>query len=209
VRADAKATGAAATTTAPTGDKATASGGFIQGVIADQQSGEKLAGVTVVASSPTTSPPTAITDEDGAYRIAVPPGTYTLTFYYLEVTVERQGVSVARAKTTPVSQKLDTRGAGGEAIRITSSAPIIDQTTTHTGVTLDRNYQGNIPGRTFRATLQSVPGSTGGGDAPKQPPPIQLGDEKLKAIAARVVKDRRDVVVEVYGQPGQEAQVKM
>jgi hypothetical protein len=36
---------------------------------------------------------------------------------------------------------------------------------------------------------------------------VKQGDEKLAAIAARVVKDRRDVVVEVYGRPGAEKQL--
>ena len=46
--------------------------------------------------------------------------------------------------------------------------------------------------------------------AGSQPSPVKQGDEKLKAIAARVIKDKRDVVIEVHGGTGtaQKAQAR-
>jgi hypothetical protein len=212
--------------------------GSLQGRVTDAKSGEKLAGVTVVASSPAMpNPQTAITDEGGFYSIVnLPPGSYQVTFYYADVTVERSGVTVAKGKATPVFQKLKQDGRGGEMITISGSAPSIDPTSTTQGITINKNYTKNIPttGRTFGGTLGAAAGSqrgktrTGGAmgddfggfehtdpnsdytrssETSSSPPPqssIKRGDDKLKAIVAKVQKDKRDVVVEVHGLPGTE-----
>src|SRR5574337_1139248 len=70
--------------------------GAIQGQVTDANSGEKLAGVTVIVTSPAMQgTQTAISDENGFYKIAeLPPGEYLVTFYYAHITLERQGVGV-------------------------------------------------------------------------------------------------------------------
>jgi Ca-activated chloride channel family protein len=140
--------------------------GNIQGVVKDKETGEPLAGVTVVVtSSAMKGTQTAITDENGLYKITgLPPGVYLVTFYYLEVTIERSNVSVGASKTTPVFVKIDTKKSGGEVIKISDSAPTIDPTSTTQGITIDRNYIKNIPvpGRTFHSTLGAAGGAGGG-----------------------------------------------
>ncbi len=142
--------------------------GSIQGVVKDQATGDPLAGVTVVVtSSALHGTQTAITDERGAYRIGeLPPGTYLVTFFYLDLTIERRNVMVAVNKTTPVFQKLDGGKAGGEVISIRDSSPPIDPTSTRQGITIDRNYIKNIPipGRTFNGVPRV-------GTQPLPPPP--------------------------------------
>ena len=144
--------------------------GAIQGAVTDSKTGEKLAGVTVVVTSPSLSgPQTAITDEAGFYKInELPPGSYLVTFYYLDVTVERAGITVGVNKTTPVFQKLNTNSSGGEVIKIQDSVPTIDPTSTRQGITLQNNYIKNVPvpGRTFQSTLGSAAGSQYDGDVP-------------------------------------------
>src|SRR5688500_14217044 len=80
-----------------------ATSGAIQGVVADAASGEPFAGVTVVATSPALQgTQSAFTDADGVYKITnLPPGTYTVTFYYAESTTRRTNVVVSINKTTP------------------------------------------------------------------------------------------------------------
>src|SRR5512139_1338376 len=80
-----------------------ATSGAIQGVITDSKSGEKLAGVTVTVTSPSLQgAQTAITDENGFFKISeLPPGEYLVTYYYLEITVERSGITVGVNKVTP------------------------------------------------------------------------------------------------------------
>ncbi len=186
--------------------------GVVQGVVTDPGSGEKLAGVTVVATGPgLREAQSAITDDSGTYMLVnLPAGTYTLTFYYSDVTVERSNVVIAKGKVTAVSQKLKAAGAG-EVVKITGSAPTIDVASTSQGITVSTNYSKNVPtNRTFGAALGSAAGSSGdaygtsSGSQPKPPSDIKRGDDKLKAIVAKVTKDKRDVVIEVHGAPGSE-----
>ena len=131
--------------------------GAIQGVITDSRSSEKLAGVTVTVTSPSLQgAQTAITDDNGFFKISeLPPGEYLITYYYLEITVERSGITVGVNKVTPGHQKLDQSKAGGETVKIEDSAPTIDPTSTTQGITIDKNYIKNIPvpGRTFESAL--------------------------------------------------------
>jgi hypothetical protein len=190
--------------------------GKIQGVVSDKRSGDKLPGVTVTATgSGIIGAATLITDESGAYSFEnLPAGKYVITYYYSDVAIERT-LDVAAGKTVPAFQKIDQGRSRGETIQITASAPTIDPTSTTTGVTIDKNYTKSIPvpGRTFQDAMGSAPGGHAAGApsrtrssssqsdshvAPSAPPLVKQGDEKLKAIAMRVVKDKRDVVVEVH-----------
>src|ERR1051325_11271942 len=121
--------------------------GAIQGTITDEATGENLVGVTIVVSSPVLqNAQTAISDENGFYKIAeLPPGSYLVTFYYAKLTVERSGVTVSVSKTTPVFQKLKLSAATGEIVKIIDTAPAIDPTSTTQGITLDKSYLRNIP----------------------------------------------------------------
>jgi outer membrane receptor protein involved in Fe transport len=139
--------------------------GAIQGVVTDQATGEKLAGVIVTVTSPALQgAQTTSTDEAGAYKISpLPPGEYTVTFYYLAIRLERKGVSVGVNRTTPVFQQLDEAQAGGEVVTVIDSAPAIDPTSTTQGITIDKSYIKNVPvpGRTFEAALGAAAGSQG------------------------------------------------
>ncbi len=137
--------------------------GAIQGVITDAMSGDALVGVTVVATSQGNATQTAITDDNGAYKITeLAPGEYLVTFYYLDITLERP-VRVGLQKVTPVYQKLDPSTAKGEVVRIEGGAPTIDPTSTAQGITIDKNYLKNIPvpGRSFESALGAAAGSQG------------------------------------------------
>lgn len=114
--------------------------GAIFGTARDAKTGELLAGVTVTAFARDAAQ-TAITDEDGYYQITdLPPDVYTVTFYYLDSTLEHAGVAVAARKSTPVYTKL-----------YTSPEP---------GITIDQEYVRNIPvpSRTFEGVLGEAAG---------------------------------------------------
>ncbi|MGE0403224.1 MAG: carboxypeptidase-like regulatory domain-containing protein [Kofleriaceae bacterium] len=200
----------------------TAGTSAITGTVVDKRTGEKLAGVTVTASSKGGEIQTSLTDEHGRYSISLPAGTYTLTFYYADLTVERSNVKVNGSKPTLVAQNLDTSRSRGEVVKITDSAPTIDPTSTTQSVSVNGGYVRNVPvpGRTFEGAVGSAAGSAGdsvrmrqqdfGGFDPRVPSdyheeytpppprnPVKEGDEKLAAIAAKVIKDKRDVLVEV------------
>ncbi len=145
----------------------TATTGAIQGVVSDKTNGEPLAGVTVTVTSPSLQgAQTAITDDKGFFKITeLPPGEYLVTYYYLEITVERSGLTVGVNKVTPGHQKLDQGKAGGEVVKIQDSAPTIDPTSTTQGITIDKNYIKNVPvpGRTFESALGAAAGSQNDG----------------------------------------------
>jgi len=142
--------------------------GAIQGVVTDASSGDGLAGVTVVVTSPALQgTQSALTDGQGVYKITnLPPGTYSATFYYgSDITVRRNNIVVSINKTTPGYVKLNASQAGGEVIVIDDKAPTIDVTSSKQGVTLDQDYTRNIPvpGRTFEDALGAAAGSSGDG----------------------------------------------
>jgi hypothetical protein len=87
-----------------------AGGNTIHGRIHDSQSGEPLAGVTVVVTSPALAQTqTAITDDDGYYKIVeLPAGDYLVTLYYLDHTVEHPNVRVSAIRSAVVDDDMDT-----------------------------------------------------------------------------------------------------
>ncbi|HET9986896.1 MAG TPA: carboxypeptidase regulatory-like domain-containing protein, partial [Kofleriaceae bacterium] len=184
------------TTAAPT------NGGTITGVLTDKKTGEKLAGATVVVTSPALQgEQVAISDEQGSYRInALPPGNYMVTFYYGDSTTQHPNVSVRDKQVAQVAQKLDqSQASKGEVIQITASAPMIEQSTMATGIVVDKDYIKSLPppGRTFDSALGAAAGSTGDSyAAPPPPPPVRQGDQKLEAIAKQIAKTPKDIVIE-------------
>jgi hypothetical protein len=148
-------------------DAQSSTSGAIQGTVADEATGESLVGVTIVVTSPALqNPQTAISDENGFYKIAdLPSGNYLVTFYYAKLTIERSGVVVGINKTTPVFQRLKLSQATGEIVKITDTAPAIDPTSTTQGITIDKDYLKNVPvpGRTFESALGAAAGSQGDG----------------------------------------------
>jgi Carboxypeptidase regulatory-like domain len=200
-------------TRSPEGKAAAKLAGALGGVITDQKSGAALPGATVVVSGPAlASEQIALTDERGRYRIDnLPAGTYSVNVYYDDTTVQRSNVTVGAtgpASVASVDLKLPGSAVRGETIVVTGSAPSIDRASTRTATTVTESYLQNIPtGRTFGAAVGSAAGSAivDAPPAPRPPPPVRQGDDKLAAIASKVLQNRRDVVVEVYGRPGTEA----
>ncbi|HEX4492618.1 MAG TPA: TonB-dependent receptor [Acidimicrobiia bacterium] len=140
--------------------------GAIQGQVKDEKAAP-IAGVTVIITSPSLAQTqTALTDENGVYKIAdLPPGDYLITFYYQDSTIEKSGIHVGIEKTVPVFQTIDTSKVGGEVIKVVAKTPTIDPTSTNQGITIDKNYLKNIPvpGRTFEAALGAAAGSQNDG----------------------------------------------
>ncbi|HEY0991955.1 MAG TPA: carboxypeptidase regulatory-like domain-containing protein, partial [Kofleriaceae bacterium] len=179
--------------------------GVLQGQVTDLKSGAELVGVTVVISSATASASiTAFTDERGNYRAEVPPGTYTVTFYYADAVAERTKISVALGKTTALSQKLKMDISAGEQIVITGSLITSKQTLAPAPVSIVSDFTTALPQAGGNAQANSR--GPAPPPAPPPPPPIKVGDDKLRAIVDKLRKERKDVVIEVHGPVGGEAQ---
>jgi Carboxypeptidase regulatory-like domain len=213
---------------------ANANAATIVGVVSDSASKEPLAGVTVVATKGSQTL-TAITDEHGAYRIDAPDaGSYTVAYYYADITVQAQNVVAQLGKVQTRNQKLSQSSAKGETITIRAEAPTIDTSSTTQGITLDHNYVKNIPvpGRVFSTTAGAATGSqqdtmgtsfsgtsslenqyvvdginTSSTPAPP-PPPVRGGDSKLEAIAKQITRSNKDIVIEAHGVSIEDAKQK-
>ncbi len=124
----------------------------IVGQVTDTHTGEELAGVTVIVSGPQlVGAQTAITDEHGAYRVtSLPSGSYLVTFYYGELTVEHGNVTVSSLDVTPLLERLDPASIRSQPVVIT-----MDE-----GVTFSGDYVRNIPvARTFESVLGDADGT--------------------------------------------------
>jgi hypothetical protein len=142
--------------------------GQLRGVVKDKGTNEPAVGATVVATSPSLQgEQVVITDETGQYFVtSLPAGAYTLTVYYNDATYARSNVLVQVGKEAVINITVNSaESAGkpkGEVITIAGTAPIVDQGSTKTGLTLTEDYTKNVPtGRTFGATM----GAAAGGQA--------------------------------------------
>ncbi len=138
--------------------------GGLRGQIRDAGTKEAAVGATIVATSPALQgEQVVISDENGLYFItALPAGLYTLTVYYQDNTFSRGNVLINIGKEAVVNVTVDTTTAAkkGETIVIKGGAPIIDQGSQKTGVTITDDYTRNIPvGRTFGEVLGAASGS--------------------------------------------------
>jgi outer membrane receptor protein involved in Fe transport len=140
----------------------TSTTGAVRGLVKDSASGETVIGATVVASGPALQGTQAtITDESGQYFVAnLPPGVYQVVVYYADAQFSRTNVLIQLGKVAVVNININTQAAAGETIVIEGRAPLIDQQSTKTGTTINRDYTDNIPtGRTFGAVLGASGGS--------------------------------------------------
>lgn len=142
--------------------------GQLRGIVKDKGTNEAAIGATVVATSPALQgEQVVITDETGQYFItSLPAGVYTLTVYYNDATFARNNVLVQVGKEAVVNITVNTAESTGkpkgEVITISGTAPIVDQGSTKTGITLTQDYTNNVPtGRTFGATMGAAAGSQG------------------------------------------------
>jgi outer membrane receptor protein involved in Fe transport len=131
--------------------------GAIQGRVIDAATREPLPGVTVWVTSPSLiEPQTAITDDDGQYKITeLLPGTYTITFFGDAATVKRTNIRVGANDVVPVFQELRDG-----AIVIEGKAPQLKLSKTDLSLKLDKEFllKMPLPGR----TIESAAGTKAG-----------------------------------------------
>ena len=127
------------------------------------KTGEPLAGVTVVATSPALSQTqTAITDEKGYYKIAdLPPGNYLVTFYYADLTRRaarrpcrrrQDRVGLPEDRSEQGRRRDDPRRRRGADASIATSTRRASRSTRTTSKNIP------VPGRTFDAALGAAAG---------------------------------------------------
>jgi hypothetical protein len=134
--------------------------GRINGTVTDS-SGAVLPGVTVTATSPALiQPQTAVTSNDGTYRlIALPAGLYELTFELAGFkTMKREGIRVVIGQTLTIDANLDVATLE-ETVTVSGESPVVDTTTTSVGTNFTKELLTEIPGaRDVWATMAQAPG---------------------------------------------------
>ncbi|MBL0212681.1 MAG: TonB-dependent receptor [Myxococcales bacterium] len=140
--------------------------GSLRGAIRDKATGEAAVGATVVATSPSLQGEQVVITEDGGqyFITSLPPGNYVLTVYYNDATFSRGNVVIQVGKEAVVNVTVDSAASTGkpkgEVIEIKGTAPIVDQGSTKTGMTIGDDYTRNIPtGRTFGAVVGQAAGA--------------------------------------------------
>jgi TonB-dependent receptor-like protein/carboxypeptidase family protein len=117
--------------------------GGIVGTVVEQQSGQPLAGVTVLVQGPQ-GDQGSVTGEDGGYEVAaLPLGTYVVHFYYGDVAVEQRQVLVSVDKTVRVNARMPA--AAVQTVQIVEKAPVVDVGSSRVGVTFDQELIRNVP----------------------------------------------------------------
>jgi outer membrane receptor protein involved in Fe transport len=133
--------------------------GSVRGVVADQ-GGEPVAGAIVSIRGPALQRTADVfTEADGSYELdQLPPGAYVLTVTQGNAQISRSNVLVQLGKVVRVNLRL--RLDTGEVIEMTGRAPIVDQGSTKTGVTLTESDVTSLPiGRNFDDLLEIAPGA--------------------------------------------------
>ena len=83
--------------------------GTVRGAVVDKLTREPLAGVTVVVSATSgAAGETAISEADGSFVVEVPAGTYLITYFYGDVTIERRDVAIGAEGEVDLAQAIDT-----------------------------------------------------------------------------------------------------
>ncbi len=136
--------------------------GAVQGVVTDADSGEPIYGVTVVVSAGGVSQ-TAVTEEDGSYKVTgLQPGEALVTFFLGDTTLSRK-VPIGAGKTASVFQKIRIQ-IDDTVVMEEEWTPDVDPDTIIRTTIDKRVLRGTpIPGRGFESALGLTPGSQSDG----------------------------------------------
>ena len=134
--------------------------GQIYGRVVDDQ-GVSLPGVNLVAKGPRlVGEATTTTDSDGLYRlVALPPGTYTITYSLPGFQTKiRQDIIVTAEMTVTLDVTLAVSSIE-EQVTVIGESPLIDVKTSARVAAMTRNIFATLPkGRNFDSLLVTVPG---------------------------------------------------
>ncbi len=135
----------------------------LQGQVTDE-TGAPLVGAAVVVLRESNPVKGAVTDINGAYRLTLDPGTYTIEFRYTgyaRVTVEK--VEVIAGKVNTLDQQMSTDNLLSEIVVTEYKAPLIQQDATSSGQTITSDQIRNLPTRNVQASSATTAGKSNSG----------------------------------------------
>ena len=143
--------------------------GTITGIVKDKDTGQPIAGVTIVAQGPQ-GELAEVTDEKGNYTITeVPVGKYLVVFFVPggnapKLKKEAQvGADATVRVNASFSQKEEDSKKTEKVIEVIEKAPSVDIGSTKRGTKFDKDYMTQVPqrGRDFESLIENTPGASG------------------------------------------------
>lgn len=132
----------------------------LTGKVSDKNSGEALIGATVKVLKGTDLQRGAVTDIEGAYRVSLEPGLYTVQFSYTGFASGTvTDVLVRAGQLAVLDMALESTSVLDEVIVTAYKVPLIQQDATSTGQTLTSEQIRNLPTRNVQANKAAGAGS--------------------------------------------------
>lgn len=151
--------GAALLLSAPAWAQTAGGTGVITGTVTDNTRAV-LPGVTVTVTGPAAmGTPSAVTGENGSYRIpSLPPGEYVVRFELAGFsTVVREGIRVGVGFNATVNAELNVASVS-ESVTVSGQSPVVDVTNTTVATRFDTEVLASLPGaRDYWAVLAQTP----------------------------------------------------
>ena len=138
--------------------------GRVTGRVVDQDTGQPMGGVTVIAQGPQGEDAT-ITDDKGQYDFtSLAVGTYVIRYYVANnaTQVEQPNVHVSAEKTVRVNVKLAAaaQASAQQTYVITGQAPTVDIGSARIGVTFDQDFTLSLPiNPDYGSVIAKAPGA--------------------------------------------------
>ncbi|MBX3156685.1 MAG: TonB-dependent receptor [Deltaproteobacteria bacterium] len=174
--------------------------GAIAGRVTDLVSHKPVADVNVWVTSPALlEPQSAVTDEDGKFKITeLLPGVYDVSFFLGKTHVERKNITVNSNSVASVYQRLaiDPKAVGTTIVIEDEPPAEIDVTTTDHGQRIDRRQLEKLPlpGRTIEAAAGSQAGAHNDG--------VGIAFSGSTALENRFLVDGIDITGLTFGDVG-------
>src|SRR5260370_22838743 len=143
--------------------------GAIGGIVVDAETRRALAGVTVTVTRPALrGEQTDFTEDRGHYLITeLPPGEYTVRFYFSDIQVERAGIVVNVDETLQVNAQMPLKKSSVKVYHIVERPPTVDvgNAQAQTQITPELTRNAPTPGgfqgrRNYDSVLSLVPGAS-------------------------------------------------
>jgi hypothetical protein len=145
-------------------------------------------GATVTLTTPQ-GPRTFVTDANGAFFAPyLTPGIYAIKIALQGFrTLDRQNIDVRLGQRVELTLPMQV-GALTESVNVTGGAPVVDVSSTTTGVVLDSEMLQRVPiGRRFSDTLYIAPGVSSGGQVGDANPSVSGGSGLESSYVNEVV----------------------
>lgn len=166
-----------------------AASGVVRGRVVSAGNAEPLANVVIVATSDALiGTQTAITDDNGTYSVGqLPPGRYTITYYYGPSQFAAQGIDVAANAVTSSNVRIDPTNPQRVELDVETKSPLIDITTGQQGIHIGPDQPPPTAPRRAGSTASVTAGSRAPSSAPAPVRSVNIVAPRFAAYAYETI----------------------